>query len=443
MATEVLKSELDLFKNINYQASITSSNLIPYRPISSIENSNTIEFVIPGNSEEYIDLQDIFLWVKANIVNEDGTPFPENQNGRYSLINYGLNTMWDQVDIYLNNTLISQSSNTYAYRSYIECLIGKAEMAKYSYLKAAGFNPPKVGNLNFDNIDTDIAAISKESKEFTLYGRIHGDIFNSQRLLINGVTIRLVFTRAKDNFCLMGSVLQTGDPTASPPRPALAGTNPKLNVKDVCLFVRKVQVNSSILNAHARILQTDTCKYPIKRVEIKTFSLSPSQSTFVLDNIFMGQLPSNLIIGICEHDSQLGEYTKNPLTFKNFGLNYLTCHMNGTMYPSIPYQPDYDKDLYARELVDFYSNIGQTNTEPLFKSSFHNYKDGYNFYAFNFNSDQQITPVEDFINIPKEGYLRLEVHFKENLKNPLKVMCYGIFENMIEINNNRKVTIDY
>jgi hypothetical protein len=443
MATEVLKSELDLFKNVNYQASILSSNLIPYRPISSIENANTIEFVIPGNSEEYIDLQDIFLWVKANIVKEDGTNYASNQNGRYSLINYGLNTIWDQVDIYLNNTLTSQSSNTYAYRSYIECLLGKEEMAKYSYLKAAGFNPPKTGHTNFDQIDSDLASISKESKEFTLYGRIHGDIFNSQRLLINGVTIRLVFTKAKDNFSLMGSAAQTADTTSTPPIPALDATKPKLNIKDVCLFVRKVLVNSSVLNAHAKVLQTNTCKYPIKRVEIKTFSLSPSQSTFVIDNIFMGQLPSNLIIGICEHDSQLGEYTKNPLSFKNFGLNYLTCHMNGIMYPSIPYTPDYDKDLYARELVEFYSNIGQTNSEPLFKSSFANYKDGYNFYAFNFNSDQQITPIENFINIPKEGYLRLELHFKNNLANPLKVMCYGIFENMIEIDNNRKVTIDY
>jgi hypothetical protein len=254
MATEVLKSELDLFKNVNYQASILSSNLIPYRPISSIENANTIEFVIPGNSEEYIDLQDIFLWVKANIVKEDGTNYASNQNGRYSLINYGLNTIWDQVDIYLNNTLTSQSSNTYAYRSYIECLLGKEEMAKYSYLKAAGFNPPKTGHTNFDQIDSDLASISKESKEFTLYGRIHGDIFNSQRLLINGVTIRLVFTKAKDNFSLMGSAAQTADATSTPPIPALDATKPKLNIKDVCLFVRKVLVNSSVMNAHAKVL---------------------------------------------------------------------------------------------------------------------------------------------------------------------------------------------
>ena len=72
-----------------------------------------------------------------------------------------------------------------------------------------------------------------------------------------------------------------------------------------------------------------------------------------------------------------------------------------------------------------------------------NYKNGYNLYAFNFNADQNIGIIEDYINIPKDGFMRLELHFKQNLNTPLKVICYGVFDNTIEIDNNRDVIKDY
>src|SRR5579883_1644958 len=197
MTQEVLKSELDIFRSSFYQASIESSTLIQYRPVATIDDATTIEFVIPGSSEEYIDLQDIFMWLSASIVDENGKKYDPKQNGRYSIINYGLNTIFYQVDIYLSNTLVSQSSNTYPYRAYIESLTEYSELAKLSFLKSAGFQTPKSNTANFDEIDSDLANMVSNSRNFTLYGRLHGDILNSERLLINGVPLRIVLTRSK------------------------------------------------------------------------------------------------------------------------------------------------------------------------------------------------------------------------------------------------------
>ena len=80
MAQEVLKSELDLFKKVSFQGSIENSQLIQYRPSSALNASTTIEFDIPISSDEYLDLQNVYLWVKGTVTKADGTNFLAAQN---------------------------------------------------------------------------------------------------------------------------------------------------------------------------------------------------------------------------------------------------------------------------------------------------------------------------------------------------------------------------
>src|SRR5882757_6373729 len=139
MAQEIMKSELDLFKKPTFQGSIENSQFIQYRPVSSLSESSTIEFDIPISPEEYLDLQNVYLWIKGKVVQQNGTDFPAAQDDRYSLINYALNTIFDQVDVTLAGTLVSQPSNAYQYLSYIEALTQNTTNATKTYMKSAGF----------------------------------------------------------------------------------------------------------------------------------------------------------------------------------------------------------------------------------------------------------------------------------------------------------------
>ena len=120
MAFEVMKSELDLFKKVSFQGSIENSQLIEYRPTNALTESSSLEFDIPISSDEYLDLQNIYFRIKGKLVLQDGTNYQIEQYNRYSLINYPLNTIFDQLSIYLSGTLISQSSKTYPYLAIIE-----------------------------------------------------------------------------------------------------------------------------------------------------------------------------------------------------------------------------------------------------------------------------------------------------------------------------------
>ncbi len=444
MASEILKSELDLFKKVSFQGAIENSQIIQYRPITALSETSTVEFDIPISPDEYLDLQNIYLWIKGRVVQQDGTAYAADQDTRYSLINYALFTIFDQLDVTLAGTLVTQSSKTFHYQSYIEALTQSTSNSDLTYLTAAGFSSSfGVAAYDFDAIDQKLFVDVSRSKEFTLYGRFHGSIFNSDRLLLNGVPVHLTFTRANPTFYVMGRPLQVA--VQAPAQPALDATEPKLQLQDISLFARKVKLSPNLLNAHAKALQMSKAIYPIKRPVIKVINLPANQSTFMLDNVITGQLPCKLIIGLVTNNAFSGSYTTNPLKFGNESVMFLCAHINGEQYPRTPYTPDYTtgSEKYEREYHDLFMNLGANKTISQPAIDLNGYSKGCCLYAFNFNSDFENANENEYINIPKDGYLNIEIRFRANILNALKLICYALFDNTIEIDENRNVTIDY
>ena len=436
---EVLKSELDLFKRISYQKSIDNSLFIEYRPTSSLTESSTIEFLIPITLDEYLDLQNVFLTYRGKLVKKDGSNFESTQDGRFALIPYGLLGIFDQISIFIGTTLISQAANTSHYMSYIDLLKEATIDKSKTFLKTSGFVSSFDQTTTDENyIDNEYSKLFQRSKEFQFYGRIHGGIFDSDKLLLNGLNLRLILNRAPTQFACMGKAAVTG---AS----ALAATEPKLKLEDISLFVRKVKVTKSILLAHDKVLQSTRAIYPFRRKIIKVFNLPSNQSVFMVDNVVTGQMPARLILGIVSNNAYAGSYTLNPFAFKHYSLNFLVVHLNNESFPRTPYQPKYDDDenLYFREYFDFFLNIGATKGSEQPAISYGNYKNHHCLYAFNFNSDFETPDISEWISIPKSGVMNIELRFKSNLTQALKVICFLEFDSLIEIDYQRNVLINY
>ena len=118
LSSECTKSELDLFDVPPTQVAYESARMVDYYPLASIGNG-PIEFYVSGSSnEEYIDPSQTFLSVMCKITCADGTNLTNDQS--CAPVNNFLNSMFSQVDVYLNDTLITSSVNTYAYRCYFE-----------------------------------------------------------------------------------------------------------------------------------------------------------------------------------------------------------------------------------------------------------------------------------------------------------------------------------
>ena len=90
-------------------------------PLSGMLNENTIDFNVPAQIEHYTDLSRSYLHVKLSVTRTDGKSI--DAGGKIKLIPLFVQSLWRQIDLQLNGTLVSTSSNQAAYRSYIETIL--------------------------------------------------------------------------------------------------------------------------------------------------------------------------------------------------------------------------------------------------------------------------------------------------------------------------------
>ena len=267
--------------------------------------------------------------MKAKITKANGTALDaETKVGPVNLV---LHSLFSQVDVSLNERLISPSTNTYPYRAMIETLLNYGGDAKSSQLSMALFYKDTPGKMDaVDPVADDAEAnmglkasytFAKESNTVDMMGSIHSNIFFLDRLILNGVNLRLKLSRAKHFFCLVSSA---------------PGANFKVVITEAILYVRKVKVASSITLGHAAALKQTTAKYPIRRVDCKVLSIPGGFSNFTRNNLFLGHIPKRLVCVLVDTEAYNGTYGSNTYNFKHHHLTQVGIYVDGEQIPRKP-----------------------------------------------------------------------------------------------------------
>ena len=416
------KSELDLLHTPETQAMILNGKWVDYHPLHTIEGDVPIEFNVAGSEEEYIDLSETYLHLEVKIVDDKGADVQDT--AKIAPANYFLHALFNQVEISLNNKLVTGSVTGYAYRSIIEALLNHGEDAKKTHLQSALFHKDTASKM--DSITGDNAGFVKRKsymkKTIEMYGRIHADIFFQNRYLLNNVNLQIKMVRNRSSFCLIGE----GDF--------------KINILQAILFVRKAKINPQVMLAHASILEKSSAKYPIRRVETKVLTITKDLSAYSLDNITTGPLPSRIVFGLVESDAYNGVIGKNPFNFQNFNLSRIAFSVDGEIIPYKPIECDYGSNKYVRAYHSLFTGVDKSVTTNGNFIERDEYPNGYCLYAFDLTPD--LCNGEHF-NLIKSGNLRINLDFKSALKTPVNGILYLEYQNIIEINKNRQILFDY
>ena len=176
---------------------------------------------------------------------------------------------------------------------------------------------PESGNVGFAKRHQFI----KNGNRFVLSGPIFADIFMTDRLLLNMMDLKVVLNRSSDAFCLFE---KGNDPAIEP----------KVQLSDVVLKVRKVKVDQSISDGVERMLKQTPALYPIRRVECKILTIPANLPNVRQDNIFSGIIPNSFVVGLVHVDATTGEYDKNPYNFQHFGVTSVSLTANGQEFLS-------------------------------------------------------------------------------------------------------------
>lgn len=474
-SVDCLKSELDLFEAPPTQTSLEYADWQEYPPHASLTANGPLEFYVSGSGDDYIDLMHTMLYVKVRIV--DSTGVAVSANLAVAPVNNFLHSLFSQVEVQLNGRAVGHNNSLYAYRALIEKMLNYGSEAAHGHLQSELFYKDTAGFM--DNINTkdrnwrgevngfnelpaaqDLNQVtapgaapiadagpvrvqltaptfgneglhwrwlhSRGSQWFELMGPIHADVFQQEKFLLNRVDLAVKLTRAKPEFCLM-----SGED----------GANFRVEIADALLYIRKVKLSDHVFLAHQQALLSCNAIYPTGQVVMKSFSIPAGNLHGPQDNIFLGQLPQEMVVAFVDNDAQNGNYKKNPFNFKHFDVQNIAVKYNGRPVPAHALSLRFSDTTsgggsFLRALQQLYTGTGRLLNDKGSLVQRADFPRGYAIYVFDFRPD---IDCRGHYELKKSGAVQVEVQFGTALTQTINMIVYGSFDSYFEVTQSREI----
>ena len=148
-------------------------------------------------------------------------------------------------------------------------------------------------------------------------------------------------------------------------------------------------------------------------------------------------MPSRVIVAFIYTKQMDGDFTFNPFNLRNLEIKELSLKVASRPSPySAPLEFDFSADDYIEGYMGLFRNIREAPNDI----TYNDYKNGNTVFAFDLTPD---LCDGDFLNISKDGSLQLSITLKKSIDESITAIFYLEFDNLIEINENRKVSYDY
>lgn len=309
-------------------------------------------------------------------------------------------------------------------------------------LKSFGKSLKAKQKLNSGFVDR--REIIKESKTFDFYIPLCSDILQTDKLLHPSINMKMKLTRASDGFSLLATASKN---------------NYRIQIFDLRLFARYITLSQNIVGQHQALYEkNEPIIYPITRSTMKSYNISTGEVSTYLSNMFTGTLPKSIIIGFVRTMAFHGSQDLNPYNFQHFNMRSCGLKVNGENIPSDPIQPDFKNDLFLREYMEFYRNVGidgkkyfilffvififiilvNEDAGNIITPSL--YKGGMYFMSFDLTGDQ----CNMLHRHPKEnGNIDMTIVFNDPLKKPITIVVYANYDAQIEVTKKDGPTVKY
>ena len=440
--------ELSLFEEPPLLGAISSEEFVDYRPSSASLNAGSLDYIIPVSGTQMVDLKSSRHHVKFKIVHaSDGSDVNPLDEPMIGPINYIGCSMWDTIQLHINQTMVTQSGGqNIPYRSIIEALLDTGRFKKDTEMQAGLYmkdtapfmgpdSNPNVGNLGFQQR----AGYTAGSRTCTVVAPITVDLAQQGRLILNGVELGFRFFPGRPEFHLM---LAPDEPEEDGKKADKGGY--RIEILEAFLRIKKKTLEPSVLLGMESTLRQTPALYPVMRTEVRKFLIHRDQHSFTIDDVYQQKIPSVLVLCLVNERASSGDITKNPFNFIHCGLSDLSVTIDdknagqppmkmlfhGTNHLMSSYLDGFQSLYQQRE-----GGGGEEDSSTYCDIDRQDWATGYTLFKYVFNSSNTT-----FLPVITKGNLRITGNFSEPLKENTTLIAYARFASIITIDKSRRVT---
>lgn len=422
---DYVRSEVNHFEDVSYDVSVDNTSISVYHPLHSIESRTApVEFHVTGNDVHHINLAESRLYVRCRIVDKDDKPIPyeaDKTKSAYAPVNNLLETMWESVQLYLNDFETVKFTKDYGLRSFIESTFGKGKVYQKSIAQAAGHFRSKDETDVTDPSWVERCNLVDKSQIFELIGRPHLDLIAQSRWIVPGMNVKIVFNRAQDSFCI--HTAGTNAPTGL-----------KLQLLEAQFIVTKHEVIKSVWMEQFKYWHAGhPLIYPMRDQHMRSYNIPTGTSSHSNESIIRGFLPDKLILGLCDSKNIHGSYDTTPLAFQDFGITNVIITYNSDVISNFNMEVDFANNRMIRAYSSVYENLGLADCDSGIDISMEEFKKSKTFFVFDFRHMRRGPST------PRHGSCNISLRFKNPTAKALSVMCFLDYQSVMYVHSDGRV----
>ena len=449
---EVMNPGLALFNVPPTDVSLEKNKIYPIFPTSNT-NLRPIEFSIEGR-DNYVDLSQSYFEIKGKLTLATGGEILDNTK-LIPVSNLG-HSMIKQIKLLLNGSLITDASDDYAYKAYIETLLNFHKEAQDSYLKLCGWYhhggfvqaitdnqmDDATPHEAYSALDRDVQATLKEARQAReIFSNLDGsgvrefkmivypflDAFQSSNLLLPKTKIEMDIDLNDPNFYFIGQT---------------ARARLDEGAFRMTFHLKEVKVDSTVALDMRQTLQKGIpAMYPVIKTGIRVLDIpSGEASPNTFDDLFRGKVPRRMVMGLLHNKAYNGDPQYDPFFFQKFGLESVRLTLNGEEYPFPEIELNNDKvnDIYGYQTL--LQATGMAHRGPGLALTPRQWGLGNALFAWDLTPGNIASSTASSPNYT--GQVALKLRFNAAKDHVIKMIVYGEFQNTLEIDRAGTVTYD-
>ena len=423
---------------------VVSSRYHRYTCANGVNTSRTVNFIVEGQPDCFINLSQCYLKTVFKLVNEDGTDIDSNPLV-FPVENYGTN-LWSQVDIRLNNTPIPPGTE-YPYTGYLIDILGSSAIHRAHVMEPlAGTWIPSYGSSMIKNAKATTYVTNKrlcsDSKSIEVYNRIHSDfMMTCSQFLPNNMSLGVTLQRSKDSFVLGADTKKFTDPKTSAEMIIEPGAV-KIQIESVSLYVKRVCLNPPAQSLMDRALATGgSLQY--QRLHTIALQCPKGYQTWTGRNCFNYLAPQRAFVALVTEEAYFGSLGRTSNFLESANIKSVRFTLNGRDVMPEPYQTKfaYDRngkiDTANTQALSAYhglcKSMGVSNAiRQNFGVNYDNFIDGATVFAVNLEHADTSQAVR--------GTFDVTIYFERACEEPYMVLVMGEFPAILSFDSDRNIS---
>ena len=417
---------------------IDSSSYQCYTVDRGINSSQTVQFLIEGHQDSFIDMSQCYLKTTFRVVDANGEilPEPAGDNPLYKGVfpteDYG-NMLWSQVGVSINNTPLPPG-NDYAYTAHITDLVGANPDARdqvKGYL--AGFGQPKYLSSKTEHSLPGTYLLDKESvrgsKPITIFSRIYSDfMMTCSQFLPTRMPLCISLTRSKDPFVL-------GSDEEAP-------QSYRVDIMSVSLFVKRAYLNPPARSlVESGLASGGQLQY--QRLHTVVYPCAQGSRSWNWHNCFGSIVPRRVFVALVSQEAYFGSYKRCSAYLESAGIASVRFCLDGREIMPEPYRTSFfykdngQLDEAKSDAKSAFAGLSRVIGNFVYANQFLGFR-----YTYFLDGSTLFAVAMDNADGSKPGSGSFDVHmdFQQPTKEAMMVIMVGEYPRTIAFDGQRNLT---